>query len=201
MFKKKYKKKRYKQHHEEEVHITRQRIQYKHRNMYKAAGLVLFSLHNDKLLILCIKEYIKGIDRIGIPGGKKESFDRQDPLNTAIREFNEETGDIFSGRWTQTFKKRMLFSKTLYIPQAKYYAFFCEIPYFSTDIMNEQYNVLTEFCKEENLKESITTCILWYKARKLQQMAQNNDPSLTPAALNIMLSITNHLIKITNSSF
>jgi len=43
-------------------------------------------------------------------------------LNTALREFNEETGDIFSGRWSDTIRIKTLFEYSLYLPQSKYYA-------------------------------------------------------------------------------
>ena len=177
----------------DEVFITKQQDVLYRNSEYKAGGLVLFSEYEGKIMILCIKEIVNGQEGIGIPGGRREIYDCRNPLNTALREFNEETGDIFNCRWSRTIRKKLLHQYTYYVHRSKYYALFCKIPYIDSKILNEQLNVLTNFCEGENVKESDTICILWKSIDELHDMGKSNDQKLTSSGRAIIYDVTNHL--------
>ncbi|KAF2072208.1 hypothetical protein CYY_006474 [Polysphondylium violaceum] len=108
-------------------------------DIFKAAGVLLFSQHEGKLLFLLGREdrsHKKKLSNVGdhvyLPfGGKVEKGEKA--LETALREFNEETGYIFSSKLDE-IEKQMASPATpkFWIPHSKYILLCLQIPYDAT---------------------------------------------------------------------
>eukprot|EP00029_Vermamoeba_vermiformis_P009936 TRINITY_DN5119_c0_g1_i1.p1 TRINITY_DN5119_c0_g1~~TRINITY_DN5119_c0_g1_i1.p1 ORF type:complete len:420 (+),score=93.61 TRINITY_DN5119_c0_g1_i1:143-1402(+) len=96
------------------------------------------STHDLDLFVLMLREARPGspfknnpeYQGLSFPGGKIDTKDLQDPINTALREFNEETANLFAAH-LEPMKEQLseYFPKNaVYIRSGKYYLFTTQVP-------------------------------------------------------------------------
>jgi len=110
------------------------KLSFVYQQVYKAAGIVPYSLDETGVpVVLMLKENRKRDGMVlNFLGGKIEKEDKQNPIETAIREFNEETNFIFDSAFLDTVRNDLneQFPKnSVYLDFAKYYLFFAQVPW------------------------------------------------------------------------
>lgn len=131
---------------------------------YRAAGIIPISIDDDDDLVLLLgTETRRERDKNGKItiesylidiGGRIEDRDRCSPFNTAIREFDEETENIFSNLLTMTKAFQI---KEIWCPKAKYYCY----------LLYMEYNKKAELYKPKGNGDDKMDSLMWVKMKDL----------------------------------
>jgi len=132
----------------EKEQVNADRPFFKFQWQYKSAGIVgynWFSPNKEekpKPLVLMVREIRNEKSGLCFPGGKIETIDNKNPIETALREFNEETFGMFKDDIPQlkSIALREFPKNCFYWSGGKYYTFFIPIPYYNEKIkeLNER---------------------------------------------------------------